>query len=146
MKHKSLREIEQEKVNEVKDFYANHPEMWDGGVERSMHERHWVADRNLTTFPIDPDTMTGMNLGSLWPATDPRTPEQEQLAEDVEAAFKLMNPRHVDLLLRRYVESMTLDAIAAEENVTRQAIIKRLQVAEKNLREAMYAVTEPPVA
>jgi hypothetical protein len=44
--------------------------------------------------------------------------------------FSFMRPDHVELLYWRHVEGMTLEAIARQEEVSRQAIAKRLNVAE----------------
>lgn len=167
-KHRRLSELESAATAEVEAFWAEHPDLMESG-ERAQHERRWVVDRNLTTYPIDPHTLNEMDLGAppgvrstmshqassdgeyeegstsfrtLFPPSDPRTEEQEQMADAVEAAFQQMRPRDVSLLQRRYVELMTLDAIAAEEGVTRQAILKRLGTAEKNMREALYALDE----
>lgn len=43
-------------------------------------------------------------------------------------------PAHVELLFERHVRGRTLDDIAEEHFVTRQAIIKRLRVAEQDFR------------
>jgi len=163
---KRLSDIERERAEEVAAFWAAHPELMEAG-ERAEHERRWVVDRNLTTYPIDPHTLNEMDLGTplgvrstmshqasqngefeegntgfrtLFPPADPRTSEQEAMADAVEAAFQRMRPQDVELLEARYVELRTLDSIAAAEGVTRQAIIKRLATAEKHMREALDAL------
>lgn len=170
---KRLSELEAEEQEAVRAFTEAHPDLVDPGFERNVHERRWVGDRNLTTYPIDPHMLNEMDLGaapgsrstqsgpaqsdgefedtgtafrSLFPPSDARTKKQEAQADLVEAAFQQMRPGDVFLLQRRYIELLTLDAIAAEEGVTRQAIIKRLVTAEKNMREVLYALRDGDVA
>jgi DNA-directed RNA polymerase specialized sigma24 family protein len=156
-----LSELEAEQAESVSRFYAEHPDLDDRSFERQQHERRWVGDRNLTTYPIDPHMLNEMDLGagpgahsttSVAPQSDgefedtgatfralfPPAYEFPGPDEDVVvAAFQQMKPEHVSLLQRRYMEMMTLDSIAAEEGVSRQAIIKRLRTAEKKMLEAL---------
>jgi hypothetical protein len=55
----------------------------------------------------------------------------------VHHCLSFLTEARVNLLMRRHVEKMTLDAIAKEEGVTKRAIVKRLNVAEKHLRDAI---------
>jgi hypothetical protein len=58
-------------------------------------------------------------------------------ASQLHHCLSFLEKDRVDLLFKRHVERMTLDAIAGEEGVSRQAIIKRLRTAEKHLRDAI---------
>lgn len=157
---RSLAQLAADQAAEVADFLAKHPEFEEGRFERDHHERRWVGRKNLTTYPIDPDTLNEMDLGTtdgrstkgripesageyedgqltlavLWPRSEALTWQQDWTRDLVEAAFEHMRRQDVSLLQRRYFERMTLDAIAAEEGVTRQAIIKRLKGATRKLR------------
>lgn len=158
---KRLSELEAEQAESVSRFYAEHPDLDDRSFERQQHERRWVGDRNLTTYPIDPHTLNEMDLGagpgtrsttSVAPASDgefedtgatfralfpPNYEAPGPESDVVTLAFQQMREQDVSLLQRRYMEMMTLDGIAAEEGVSRQAIIKRLRTAEKHMREAL---------
>jgi DNA-directed RNA polymerase specialized sigma24 family protein len=129
--------MESEQAAEVASFYAEHPDLDDRSFERQQHERRWVGDRNLTTYPVDPHALNdaGTVFRTMFPPSDQRVAGQDE--DLVIAVFQQMRPSDVSILQRRHMEQMTLDAIAAEEGVTRQAIIKRLRTAEKNLREAL---------
>lgn len=48
--------------------------------------------------------------------------------------FSFMDPKRVELLYWRHIEGMTLGEIAEQESVSRQAITKRLRVAEAEFK------------
>lgn len=136
---RKLRDLEAEEAAKVEDFLAAHPEFstTEGQFEQDTRERRWVGDRNVTTLPIDPDELsTNVAFRSLFPGTS-RTQDQEELMRQVFRVFEQMRADDVEVLKRRYFERMTLDAIAAEEGVSRTAIIKRLQVATRRM-QALY--------
>lgn len=64
------------------------------------------------------------------------TLEQLEKRARMRHVLTFMLPLHVELLMERYVVGggRTLDDLAAEHCVTRQAIIKRLKVAEQDFR------------
>lgn len=53
--------------------------------------------------------------------------------------FSFLLPQHVELLYWRHVEGMTLQEIADQEHVSRQAIHSRLKVAEREFRTQFAA-------
>ena len=135
---RKLAEIEAAEAADVATFLAKHPEFAEGRFERDHHERRWVGRKNLTTFPIDPDTLNDAELGNaLWPRSEPLDDMQKWTRDLVEDAFARMRPRDVEVLRRRYFERMTLDEMAAESGVTRQAIIKQLKTATKHARKEL---------
>lgn len=53
--------------------------------------------------------------------------------------FTYMLPKHVELLYWRHIEGMTLEAISRQESVSRQAIAKRIAVAEADFKSSFAA-------
>lgn len=60
----------------------------------------------------------------------------EQVEKQLRMAnvFRHLSDDDIIVLLRRHVEAMTFDEMAEELKVSRQAVLKRVQVAEQNLR------------
>ena len=78
----------------------------------------------------------GLNFQRLFREAGARTDEQHDVAARVTRTLRQLSPIDVSVIERRVYERMTLDAIAAEDGVTRQAIIKRLDRAIKHFQEA----------
>lgn len=74
-------------------------------------------------------------LVSPYIAAPPGADEMEQRAR-MHHVFAFMRPDQVELLYWKHVEGMTLQAIADQEGVSRQAIHKRLRRADEAFRQA----------
>ena len=72
-------------------------------------------------------------------AQPPATIQSLEKRSRMNHVFTFMLEQHVELLYWRHVEGMTLGAIAEQEHVTRQAIAKRLAVAEADFKRCFAA-------
>ena len=63
------------------------------------------------------------------------TKDDLERRDRLEHVMSFLLPEHAELLLERHAERRTLDAIAKDRCVTRQAIIKRLRTAEQDFRK-----------
>jgi len=75
-------------------------------------------------------------MGLAQPAPTLRQLEKRSRMNHV---FSFMLAAHIELLYWRHVEGMTLQEIADQEHVSRQAIHSRLKVAEREFRAAFAA-------
>lgn len=64
------------------------------------------------------------------------TEDEQERRERMEHVMSFLLPDHVNLLHMRYVERLTLDAIAKECGVTRPAVVQRLNTAKQDFRRA----------
>jgi len=87
----------------------------------------WLLDNGQQYTPL---------VGSAQPEPDMDTLEKRSRMNHV---FTFMQPKHVELLYWRHIEGMTLEAISRQEGVSRQAIAKRLGVAESDFKAAFAA-------
>ena len=87
----------------------------------------WLLDNGQQYMPM---------VGSAQPEPDMDTLEKRSRMNHV---FTFMLPRHVELLYWRHIEGMTLEAISRQESVSRQAIAKRVGVAEADFKAAFAA-------
>lgn len=80
---------------------------------------------------------TGMNYIPMTASGQP-APSMDQLEKRARMNHVLdfLDPGRVELLQWRHVENMTLQEIANQEGVSKQAILKRLQVAEADFKAA----------
>lgn len=139
---KRLSELEAEQRREVEAFLEAHPEFGEGAFERGQRDRGWVDGVTQTTQPVDPHTINAMEVfESAFPAAEAPTRMQEVQGELVARTLASMSEIHVRMLERRYLERMTLDAIAAEDGVTRQAVLKRLKAAKDSFIREFLNVT-----
>lgn len=87
----------------------------------------WMLDSGVSYTPLVSSAQPEPSMDSL---------EKRSRMNHV---FTFMQPRHVELLYWRHVEGMTLEAISRQESVSRQAIAKRLAVAEADFKAAFAA-------
>lgn len=136
-----MRELEEQERRELEAFYEQHPE-W--AEEPDFRDRRSVSLDPRTLEALNPVSdlshrhTTGLSdtdklrVSPLWGDTEVETLEQGFKASAVYETTAHMRPRDREMLERRFVERMTLDAIAEEEGITRQAVLKRLETARKN--------------
>ncbi len=77
--------------------------------------------------------------------TDGLTLRQVDMRLRMQNVMQALSPRDRHLLSQRHIELLTLDEIAAEEGITRQSVLKRLERAEQNLRRAFAVHWLDPV-
>lgn len=82
----------------------------------------WLLDNGKGYLPL---------VGGQQPQPTLRELEKRSRMNHV---FSFMQPRHIELLYWRHVEGMTLQEIADQEHVSRQAIHSRLKVAEREFK------------
>lgn len=87
----------------------------------------WLLDGGHQYTPL---------VGSSGPEPTMDTLEKRSRMNHV---FTFLQPRHVELLYWRHIEGMTLEAISRQEGVSRQAIAKRIGVAEADFKAAFAA-------
>ena len=124
-KYRRLREIEAEMVAEAAaaELWSDlHPEE---STDLDRPERDSEGS-DVVAF-VDAEFIQKLVLGAL--DLDPSKQEK------VEVVLAGMKQIHQEMLQRRYLEAMTLEAMAEEEGVTRQAVFTRLQRAIQAFQE-----------
>jgi DNA-directed RNA polymerase specialized sigma24 family protein len=132
-----MTQREATRLAEVKKFLGDHPEFDDARFTQKHRERRWLDGKNLDTLAMDPTELGSAGFPNVFSNPEQGAADSETVSDTVDRALSRMRPRDVSLLQRRFLELMTLDAIAAEEGVTRQAIIKRLKTAQDRFRREM---------
>jgi predicted DNA-binding protein YlxM (UPF0122 family) len=74
------------------------------------------------------------------------TLEQVEKQARLQHVLEFLLPMHVDLLFARFAEQRTLDDIAEEFGISRQAVIKRLRVAVQDLKREIAAHWNDPLS
>lgn len=114
---------------------------WLGGADRIQAgvtgRRNLVSYSQFDTLDAWENWMldTDQGYSPLVGGATPSGLEQVEKRARMAHVLSFMLPAHQELLFERHVRGRTLDDIAAEHFVTRQAIIKRLKVAEQDFRK-----------
>lgn len=125
---------------------------WLGGRDRietgtgGSHSK-FVSYGQFPTLEAWEDWMldTGQKYVPLVGGATPSGLEQVEKRARMAHVLSFLLPEHQELLFERHVKQRTLDDIAAEHCVTRQAIIKRLKVAEQDFKRAFGQHWNDPV-
>jgi hypothetical protein len=89
----------------------------------------WEQAKRLEGEPYNP-------LVGMFSAGRSLTPEQLARRAQMNHVLSFMLPYHIELLHMRYVEEMTLEAMAAELKVRYQSVQDRLATAEQDFLKA----------
>lgn len=125
---------------------------WLGGADRissgtgGSHSK-FVSYSQFDTLEAWEDWMLtdGMRYTPLVGGATPSSLDIIEKRARMAHVLTFLPPEHVELLFERHVRQRTLDSIAAEHYVTRQAIIKRLKVAEQDFRRAFGEHWNDPI-
>lgn len=67
-----------------------------------------------------------------------RTPAQQRLRDDVDEVLEKLLPRHREVIREYFWERLTLEEMAKERGVTRQAVHQQLQTALRKFRKEVF--------
>ncbi len=102
----------------------------------------WLGSGKGRVLSINPGTMT---FDDWEQAELPETlyptqldSDQLQLRDEVDQVLDKLSPKHQELIRSYFWERLTLEEMAAERGVTRQAVHQQLQTALKAFRKEMF--------
>lgn len=122
-------------MGETRDEMTRLQEEWDRILDGEGRSERSLPDSDVLDVSTDMPGFDEVFYNALVPGCAVG-PEQVEMQYRMDAVFRAMRHRDVDVLERRYVGLATLDDIAEQLGITRQAVLKRLEAAKANFKVA----------
>lgn len=111
--------------------------------DQQDNSSHWLGTGKGQVLSINPGEMAFEEWEEAETpqplfGTGTRTPEQQRLRDSVDEVLAKLHPKYQELLRAYYWERQTLEEMAAERGITRQAVHQQLETAKRKFRKEVF--------